>query len=102
MSKHTPGPWRVGKPYGTWAVEITTADGAWQIAAVRNAKRVRRDDWVPVPEGVANAALIADAPRLQAEHEKVGRLLAKLATIGWLCRQDFDEALAAVKQARGE
>ena len=84
MSEHTPGPWRVGKPYGTWGIEITTADGGTMLAAVRNAKPVRRDDWDPVPEAEANAALIADAPRL-----------ARMAQAG----EELVEALGAFSDA---
>lgn len=57
MSKHTPGPWRVGDSH----LEITDADGHRAIAEVRD-----HDGWEEISEEEqeANLRLIAAAPDL--------------------------------------
>lgn len=60
MSKHTPGPWLIGKrsPGG---YSLINADG-WQSLA--RVVTVMEGDNRPFAEGVANARLIAAAPDL--------------------------------------
>jgi len=82
MSKHTPGPWRIG------ALESGQA-------AVDGASGAEVTGWVSIPD----AHLIAAAPDLLAALERLFRWGS------WPSeehKQDMESARAAIKKARGE
>ncbi len=63
MSKHTPGPWRVG--YGFMESGVFSADGKTLVAGTHgSARNWRRQE--QIAEQDANARLIAAAPELLA------------------------------------
>lgn len=66
-NKHTPGPWRVE---GTMPMRIDSAEG-------HVAKPLARDGMSP-EQYQANARLIAEAPTLKAENERLQELNAEL------------------------
>lgn len=68
-TKHTPGPWRIGAPYGRLQTEIVNEHGIRSIATVWTGyykdKQMPVAEILPDPEGEANAALIAAALALR-------------------------------------
>ena len=81
---HTPGPWTIIENYGSYQSEIDGGGRAiatvWtkqQSPHVSNA--FKESSTIPWPEGVANAALIASAPDLLAEVERLTAANAALA-----------------------
>jgi hypothetical protein len=60
-SKHTPGPWRVEASKFRW--------GIYNIVTVENEKRVAEVLRGEEPEGLANARLIARAPKLDEDNK---------------------------------
>lgn len=73
-SQHTPGPWRIKGPFGPVSVEIGVEGRS--VARVTDRKYVNaatghRHDTVGLPEGLADARLIAAAPELLAALREV-------------------------------
>ena len=73
---HTPGPWRVGSPYGLVKTEVVAPDSSRAVCTVwtqmsvadrETGRQVASDD----PEGHANARLIAAAPELLGELKRM-------------------------------
>ena len=69
MSKHTPGPWLIGKR-SSGGYSLINADGWESLARVVT---VMEDDNRPCAEGVANARLIAAAPDLLEALKELSR-----------------------------
>lgn len=81
--KHTPGPWQVGCEHGLQKLEIANSDYSKAIATVWAKQSVaRREDgrqvFVADPEGEANCRLIAAAPDLLAERDRLKEINAEL------------------------
>lgn len=83
MSRHTAGPWALGKPHGHTRVEIVGDSGNRMVASVVDVKaqfnpETNKNDQVQCPEGEANARLIAAAPDLLEVAEDCRRILTWL------------------------
>ena len=116
-TKHTPGPWCIGAPYGHLHNDITALDGKVYIGTVftrrwDNGKDAPYMATMPDPEGQANAALIAAAPDTAAERDALQSSLRVLLDwcermqidgkhlIGSICKEADDAQFrAAIKQA---
>lgn len=81
-TKHTPGPWRIGAPYGRLQTEIVNEHGIRSIATVWTGyykdKQMPAAEILPYPEGQANAVLIAAAPEMAAERDHLREINATL------------------------
>lgn len=93
MSKHTPGPWRVIEDRVPGALEIYAEEKAiaelWRRSSTQ--------------EEMANARLIAAAPKLLKALEKMLRCFSDYdGTHGDLENSATDEARAAIAKARGQ
>ena len=90
MSEHTPGPWK-------------TNDGS---SIVRDTEDKRIADTAvarPYPECLANARLMAAAPKLLAALEAVVRLHLQECRYGRACPDtDIQAAREAIRAAKGE
>jgi len=75
MSQHTPGPWQVDSvPGGHVSFEINSTDAKWKAVANVSANRIGAGTVDP-NEAEANARLIAAAPDMYAELQKLTQIL---------------------------
>lgn len=102
VPEHTPGPWRTGRP--DMATVVDGYDSKWiygpsdQYVAVASGRIT--GDWGEV---LANARLIASAPRILGALQKIVTH-SRDADCGDHCRANcmYCEARAAIAQATGE
>ena len=100
-AEHTPGPWFIHRPHGTIYIEARLRDGMLQeVAACGPTEECGQQE--------ANAALIASAPDLLAERDRLKAANAELAkalqdVIGWVpgrAAWHTNEPIKAAERAR--
>lgn len=110
MQEHTPGPWTADKRYGVLHTEVYAPSigraiaYVWTYNAPLNRRDAKRDDYTPNPEWMANARLIAAAPKLlEACIQARAALPDAWLAAGCDCPADVVELLnEAISEAQGQ
>lgn len=116
MTEHTPGPWEVVGQHVFTKLGATNAHGSkasdrdgWNIATITPWSCTNQDDeeeYMPVSEVMANAALIAAAPELLEALESICAMQARNYGDATQTHLDLpyltDKARAAIAKARGQ
>lgn len=107
MTKHTPGPWRIGKTSGWSGTEVKAiASVAWCAKASSYSSSWGESQEISADEALANAHLIAAAPDLLAACEACMTLLVRYENKSIAPEVGTGAAInaahAAIAKARGQ
>lgn len=98
MSKHTPGPWRIGTPGPNGCYTIGTDKGLMTAMIAHSVNDPSQE-----MEAKGNAALIASAPDLLEALEAMVEYVDRMHAIGHIQRPaQSSEAYAAIAKAKGD
>ena len=101
MSKHTPGPWKVGKTSGWSGTEVKAiASIAWCAKASSYSSSWGDSQEISADEALANAHLVAAAPDLLDALEEYHRVANAVPYAQWT--PAMHKAQDAIAKAKGK